>query len=142
MSTKLCPICKRSFETNHGRQVYCHTCLAFPETGKAVVYALCQLGKSDVRYIGSTTNPVKRFMDHRQNAHGPEIKQWVKSIKGNIDMTILKIVPKSKARKSEEVQIQYYERLGHKLLNKRAAGKMFTSQEANDYIARWFKNSK
>jgi len=142
MSTKVCPICKRSFDTGHGRQVYCHTCLDFPKTGKTAVYALCQRGHAEVRYIGSTTNPAKQVMNHRKNAHGPEIKQWIKSIKADFDMFILETVPKSKARKSEEVQIQHHGRLGHRLLNKRSAGKMFSSEEAHDYISRWFKNSK
>lgn len=143
MPAKDCPICKRTFETNHGRQVYCRDCLDFPNTGKVAVYALCQRGRSKIRYIGSTANPVHRFMDHRRNGHGPEIKQWIESIKGDIDMTILEIVPKAKAKRSEEIQIRHHERLGHKLLNKRSAKeKLFTTQEAHDYISRWFQNDK
>lgn len=140
MQTKNCPICKCSFDTNHSRQVYCHKCLDFPDTGKVAVYALCQQGSTEVRYIGSTTNPVKRFLDHRRNGHGPEIKDWVESVNKSIEMTILEIVPQSKARTSEETQMRYHEKLGHRLLNKRAAGRMFTTEEAHEYIARWFKN--
>lgn len=140
MQTKDCPICKRSFATNYSRQIYCHNCLDFPNTGKVAVYALCQSGSEEIRYIGSTTNPVKRFLDHRRNGHGPEIKEWVESVNKSIEMTILETVSKSKARTSEETQMRHYEKLGHRLLNKRAAGRMFTKEEAHDYIARWFRN--
>lgn len=137
-----CPICKKQFETTHGRQVYCHDCLDFPNSGKAVVYALSAADSPDIRYIGSTTSPVKRFMDHRRNAHGPELKAWVESVKGRFVFTILEIVPKKKARASEEAQIRHYERIGCKLINKRCAKqRLFTTKEAHGYIARWFKNS-
>lgn len=137
-----CPICRKQFETTHGRQVYCRDCLDFPKTGKSVVYALSAAGSADIRYIGSTTNPVKRFSDHRRQAHGPELKAWIKSVGGKFDFTILEIVPKKKARASEEAQIRHYERVGCKLLNKRCAKeRLFTPKEAHDYISRWFKNS-
>ncbi len=137
-----CPICKNQFEANHGRQVYCQKCLSFSGSGKAAVYALSAAGSGDIRYIGSTTNPVKRFMEHRRNAHGPELKAWVKSIGSEFDFTILEIVPKAKARASEEAQIRHYERVGCDLINKRCAkARLFTPKEAHDYISRWFKNS-
>lgn len=140
MQTRNCPICKCPFETSHSRQVYCHKCRAFPKTGKVAIYALCQVGNPEIRYIGSTTDPVNRYMNHRIDAHGPEIKKWVESINGNIDMVILEIVDKLNARASEETQMRYYGKLGHKLLNKRAAGKMLSSDEAHDYISNWFRN--
>jgi predicted GIY-YIG superfamily endonuclease len=137
-----CPICKKQFKATHGRQVYCRACLDFPDSGKAAVYALSATGSTDIRYIGSTTYPVRRLMDHRRNAHGPELKAWIESIGGNFEMVILEIVPKAKARASEEAQIRHYERVGCDLINKRCAkARLFTTKEAHDYISRWFKNS-
>jgi hypothetical protein len=141
MHTSDCPVCKKQFRHRY-RQVYCPDCLSFSDSGKAMVYALSAAGSSDIRYIGSTVDPVGRYMAHRRNAHGPELKAWVASIGSKFDFTILEIVPKAKARASEEAQIRHYERVGCKLLNKRCAKEcLFTPKEAHDYIARWFKNS-
>ena len=120
-----CPICKSEFETNHGRQVYCHGCRSFPKNGRAVVYALHTTGNSDIYYIGSTTNPVKRYMEHRAN--------------GPVDMSILEIVPARKAKKSEQRHIYKHKKAGNKLKNRRRAGRMFSSKEAHDFIADWLR---
>lgn len=139
MSRKQCKLCGKEFGTN-GRQVYCSPCLDFPQSGKVAVYGLQDSREGVIRYVGSTRNPVGRFMNHRDNrdAKGTPLGKWRAAVGDRLQMVILKVVERNRGRHEEEAAIRQYQR--NELLNGRAAKqKIYTLAQVNEILAQVLK---
>lgn len=86
------------------------------------IYGLHLEGEDEIRYVGSTTQPVKRLYQHtRADGHErvPERIEWVKQNNGRIRMKLLETT--SDRRGAEQRWIADLRARGHRLLNRRRA---------------------
>jgi hypothetical protein len=108
-------------------------------TKQVYIYALKEMGTSNLRYIGHTGNIKLRMYGHKTLAShtGNEaFSKWLESVGNNLEYEILNIVPASEARKHEEKYIRMKRSEGHDLLNiRQAAQKIYTKEQAHQILA-------
>lgn len=103
------------------------------ETLTGYIYGLYKRGESDVRYIGSTNNPTRRYFALR-NADSLDVRKWIRKLKNNYCMTILQIVPANQLRLYEYAWIAYVRQKGIMLLNSHRSPKYTKNANFNHII--------
>jgi predicted GIY-YIG superfamily endonuclease len=104
------------------------------------IYGLHLEGDDEIRYVGSSCSPRKRFWQHLSgDSRNPEKDEWVKSNKGMVRMKVLADVERESERRRMEQRVIYkYASKGHRLFNeRRAAATMATPEDVTwwlDYL--------
>lgn len=91
------------------------------------IYALCEPGTGEVRYIGATHNPVQRMYNHWRLSNSNNHNGWkspsvlwleaLKQLKTKPTMQILEVVPEDQWREAERKWIAFYREQGANLTN-------------------------
>ena len=90
------------------------------------IYALTEPGSKEVRYIGKSTNPKRRYYEHVQRAasyrgeHYTHTARWIRTLhtRGQKPgLTLLECIPKELWAERERWWIQEYKRVGARLTN-------------------------
>lgn len=94
--------------------------------GAACVYALTDPGSGDVRYVGWTTQPGRRFVAHKQGRGKNHRAAWIRKLKraGQLPKMVLLCVFNSQ-EEAKRVEVELIARLsktGLRLTNKTAGG--------------------
>jgi predicted GIY-YIG superfamily endonuclease len=104
------------------------------------IYGLHLEGDSEIRYVGSTTQPVTRLWQHR-DARGekvPERIEWAKRNGGQVCMKLLETVT-AEPHAVEQRWIAHLRTQGHRLLNRRRATQqhVVSRERMADYLAQF-----
>ena len=96
------------------------------------IYGLHLEGNDEIRYIGSTCNPNKRFLQHLygHEERNPGKNEWVAANQRRLRMKILQSnVSERDRRKAEQRAILECLGKGHRLLNDRRAARNAATPE-------------
>ena len=88
------------------------------------VYGLHLEGDDEIRYVGSTCNPNKRFLQHLygHDDYNPQKTEWTESCGSRLRMKVLySDVPEKDRRRVEQRAINECKKKGYRLLNHRGA---------------------
>ena len=87
------------------------------------VYGLHLEGDDEIRYIGSSCNPRKRFWQHlRDSQNNPGKWEWIQANRDSVRLKILaRIEKESERRRMEQRVIYQHVSQGHRLFNERRA---------------------
>lgn len=89
------------------------------------IYGLHLEGDDEIRYVGSTTQPVKRLWQHLDKGDREKVEERVKWVKENRNRIRMKILESGEddRRVAEQRWIADLRMQGHPLLNRRRATK-------------------
>lgn len=103
------------------------------------VYALCEPGTGEVRYIGKADDPRSRLMDHLARCDHTHRGRWVRKLKRlglSPGMTVLQEIPHSGWQDAERYQICLAKMAGVRLTNSTAGGDGFESGPRHPFWGR------
>lgn len=101
--------------------------IAQPDEPPFYIYGLHLDGDDEIRYVGSTIQPVKRFWRHTHKYELEKVAEriaWVKANRDNLRMKILEIGEEDRGI-AEQRWIVELRSKGHRLLNRRRATRRF-----------------
>lgn len=102
------------------------------------IYRLEHPDTGQVMYVGATTDPKRRFLEHVAGYHqGRSLRSWVLSLKKEGKIPHMEIIEKTNSRDwqtRERHWIAFYrKKIGIKLLNKQAGG--IVRRKRNELLA-------
>ena len=97
------------------------------------VYGLHLEGDDEIRYVGSSCNPRKRFWQHLCDSHSrkyPDRWEWIQANRDKVRVKILASTEKEgERRRLEDRVIHKYSGQGHRLFNERRASEHMATPE-------------
>ena len=94
---------------------------------KAYIYMLRDPRTGTPHYVGETTDPKRRYLQHTQAnmapSTNPYVYRWICSLDAPVIMDVVGVTHKRYARRLEHVWINRLESEGYKLLNKQRINK-------------------
>lgn len=81
------------------------------------IYALCCPTTGRARYIGRTHDLAKRLQNHRHSPHSARLRQWLRSIKGQVLVRTLLQVEDEEGDRAERAVLAAFRRRGEADLN-------------------------
>jgi len=118
---------------------------------KVYIYGLLEIGTEEIRYIGKSVNPLKRFREHKRLIKSKRInklKSWLMSIDNQVTIKIIETTDENNWEEREKYWIKYYRDNNYNLCNIQDGGiEIPTSynkldKKYKDQIRKKLKNNK
>ena len=86
------------------------------------IYVILHPETREIRYVGMTRDPKRRFREHCNGGHSQVVHRWIQNLTSLPIIKIHEVVPVIEGREREKFWISHFRNLGLNLLNQTDGG--------------------